>query len=266
MSTKESVEGIILVLSCQKHLNTRVKEFKLPKSTYVGWKVIYVIGDFFLDENYKLVDREESDMLIVKCEDSYIHLLKKLVLSIKYLNEIFDIKQGIIRSGDDLLFNESTLEIFLNNREKPDFYGCSPSRRSLINPKRDDLKITRDDYFMAQYYAHHLEDFKNPQHNLSGRQITKYVRRPQLHHYAVGVLFYISNKCCKILVDHMETVNFDIFHFDEFTQSYPYTIEDCAVSFILYYNHIDFIHTNDLYSDNPNHFKSVVAIHTNKYK
>ena len=32
---KEKVEGIILVVSCQKHIPTRVKEFKLPKNNYV---------------------------------------------------------------------------------------------------------------------------------------------------------------------------------------------------------------------------------------
>ena len=30
---------------CQKHLHTRLKHFHLPKDEYVGWKVIYVIGD-----------------------------------------------------------------------------------------------------------------------------------------------------------------------------------------------------------------------------
>ena len=70
---KESVEGIILILSCQKHKNTRLKEFSLPKKYYSGWKVIYVIGDFFLKQKYTL----ENDILMVQCEDSYLHLLKK---------------------------------------------------------------------------------------------------------------------------------------------------------------------------------------------
>ena len=149
--SKESVEGIILVLSCKKHLNTRLKEFKLKKSFYTGWKVIYVIGEFFLENNYKLYD----DLLTIKCEDSYIHLLKKLVLSIKYLNEIYEIKQGILRSGDDLIFNESNLVKFLETPNKLNFYGCSPAGVSVINPKLDDLKITRDDYFMIYYYLEH---------------------------------------------------------------------------------------------------------------
>ena len=48
------VDGIILVLSCHKHLNTRLKHFRLPKDDYGKWKVIYVIGDIFLESEYKL--------------------------------------------------------------------------------------------------------------------------------------------------------------------------------------------------------------------
>ena len=49
----------------------------------------------------------------MKCEDSYIHLLKKLVLSIKIIYSIFNIKEGILRSGDDIIYNELILESFL---------------------------------------------------------------------------------------------------------------------------------------------------------
>jgi hypothetical protein len=123
---------------------------------------------------------------------------------------------------------------------------------------------------MIYYYLQHQEDFENPQHNLKGVDIVKYKKRPQIDIGPAGVLYYISNKSCKILVDHMEKINFEIFHFDEFSQSYPYTIEDCAVSFILYFNQIDFIHSNKLFScglnNSINDFQNVIAIHTNKYK
>ena len=120
-----AVNGIILILSCQKHLDTRIKHFKLPKNDYGGWKVIYVIGDLFLDCDYKFVsssgssagahEAHEADFLIIKCEDSYIHLLKKLGLALKYLYETFDIKEGVLRANDDLIFNESMLRAFLDS-------------------------------------------------------------------------------------------------------------------------------------------------------
>ena len=52
--SKKNVDGVILILSCQKHKNTRLKEFTLSKTSYNNWEVIYVIGDLFLNENYIL--------------------------------------------------------------------------------------------------------------------------------------------------------------------------------------------------------------------
>ena len=118
--SKKEVEGIILILSCQKHLKTRIKKFKLNKTNYDGWEVIYVIGDFFLNKEYELRD---NNFLYVKCEDSYIHLLKKLVLALKYVYQIYDIKEGVLRSGDDLYFNEPKLLKFVDTKNKDDFIG-----------------------------------------------------------------------------------------------------------------------------------------------
>ena len=195
-----AVDGIILVLSCQKHFDTRLKQCKLPKDNYGKWKVIYVIGDLFLDSEYKM----NENLMTIRCEDSYLHLLKKLVLALKYIYQIYDIKEGVLRSGDDLLFNENLLEEFLESN-KLDFFGQSPSRQSLPekNITTQLLKKTTYDDFMVNYYLSHPEDFKNPQHNLEGVDISKYRKRPQIAIGPAGVLFYISNKCCKILINHL---------------------------------------------------------------
>ena len=256
------VDGIILVLSCQKHLNTRLKEFRLPNDNYGNWKVIYVIGDLFLDSDYKI----EKNFMTVKCEDSYIHLLKKLVLSLKYLYEIYDIKEGVLRCGDDLMFNEDMLITFLQSSNKFDYIGKSHHKRDVyvedITPEL--LKKTIDDRFMVDYYLTHQEDFNNLQHNLNNVDISKYVIRPQVLG-AVGIIYYISNKCCKILIDHLEKINYNIFHFDDFSQSYPYTIEDCAVTYMLYSNKIGFNNNNKMYTSNLLS-RDAIALHTNKYK
>ena len=259
-----AVEGIILVLSCHKHMNTRLKKFKLKKNNYENWKVIYVIGNLFIDSDYKL----EGDMLTIKCEDSYIHLLKKLVLSLKYIYEIFDIKEGVLRCGDDLIFNEDNLERFLKlpkkiNNEAIDLLGKSFYGKGLLSQdiSDNDIKISINDNFMVEYYKNHQEDYDDPMHNLKNIDISKYTKRPYLPIYPVGVLYYISNKSCKILINHLENINYNIFHYDEYSNSYPYTIEDCAVSFILYYNRISFIHCPDIYSDYSNN--NCIAIHTN---
>jgi hypothetical protein len=254
------VDGIILVLSCQKHLNTRLKIFKLPKNNYNGWKVIYVIGDLFIDSNYKMI----NNLMVIKCEDSYIHLLKKLVLALKYLYEIYDIKEGILRCGDDLLINELILESFLNIKNKFNFFGQSPTHKHMLSTNINLLKITKNDNFMVKYYKSHYEDFYNPYHNLKNVVISRYTKRPALPITPAGVIYYISNKACKILIHHMEKIKYNIFQYDYFSQSYPYTIEDCAVSFILYLNRMIFINNNHFYSDYRN--SNVIAWHTNMYK
>jgi len=175
-----------------------------------------------------------------------------------------------LRSGDDLKFNEDLLETFLEkkiNNEDIDFLGKSPRGRSLLSKdiSDNDIKISRKDYFMVEYYKNHPEDYDNPLHNLKNIDISKYIVRPHIHIGPAGVLYYISNKACKILINHLENIKYNIFHYDEYSNSYPYTIEDCAVSFILYYNKISFINYPNMfnnYIDNNDY----IAIHTNYSK
>ena len=275
MSTKKEVNGIILILSCQKHKNTRLKEINLSKTSYSNWEVVHVIGDFFLDANYKYENNETThgkNYLYIRCEDSYLHLLKKLVLSIKAMYEIFDIKEGILRCGDDLYFNEDNLVRFLNSR-KYDYYGQSKNSESYKCVNKNVLRKRGIDHFMIKYYEKHPEDFLNPHHNLKGIDISKYCLRPNIYG-AVGVFFFLSNKACAILVNHMQKINFNILHYDQFTKSYPYTIEDCGISFIMYVNDIVFIDNQAfIYKDSEcqttiHDFlnSNTIVIHTNKYK
>jgi hypothetical protein len=117
---------------------------------------------------------------------------------------------------------------------------------------------------MVKYYLSHPEDFLNPQHNLKDVDISKYMKRPQIPIGPSGVLYYISNRSCKILINHLEEINYDIFAYDTITESYPYTIEDCAVSHILYKNYIGFLHIPYMFSESPSDI--VIGYHTNMYK
>lgn len=295
-----AVKGIILILSCQKHLDTRIKNFKLPKNDYGGWKVIYVIGDLFLDSDYKFVNSSGSssssssgaheahfaDFLIVKCEDSYIHLLKKLGLALKYLYETFDIKEGVLRANDDLIFNESMLRAFLDSPKMIknndggsggageataiDFLGKSSIAKSLFARDfvfADAKRPPTNSMHLVYYYDDHPEDFDNPQHNIKGVGIYNYTKQPYVPAFIFGPLYYISNKSCAILINHLENINYDVFHYDEKTDSYPYTIEDCGVSFIFYYNNIDILHNDSwIKNDDANATNDVIAIHTNMFK
>ena len=275
MSAKKEVNGIILILSCQKHKETRLKEINLKNTSYVNWEVIYIIGDLFLDKNYKYENNETThgkNYLYLRCEDSYLHLLKKLVLSIKAVYELFDIKEGVLRCGDDLYFNEEKLVTFLNSR-KYDYYGQSKKSYSYKCVDKNVLRKIKMDHFMTRYYETHPEDFLNPQHNLKGIDISKYCIRPNIYG-AAGVFFFLSNKACEILIRHMEKINFNILHYDQFTKSYPYVIEDCGVSFIMYVNDIIYIDNqafiykgNEYQRDIYDFMKSnTIVMHTNMYK
>lgn len=256
---KEVKQGIILILSCQKHMNTRLKKFKLSKNEYLNWKVIYVIGDLTQEIPYLLKD---DNMLYIKCEDSYIHLLKKLSLSIKYINEIFNIKEGILRCGDDLIFNESKLIEFLKKEEKYDYWGYNPTMRNIL-PNEKKLKRIKKDTFMLEYYKNHSEDFLNPNHglqNLSIEKLKKYLVRPNIFG-AAGTVYYISKKSSDIIINELEKINFNIFHFDEFSRSYPYIIEDVAIAYMMFRNNIEFINSK-IFVD----FPESICMHTNLFK
>lgn len=251
---KEAVDGIILVVSCQKHMNTRLKEFKLNRDQYDNWKVVYVIGDLFMDKEYEMRD---GNYLWVKCEDSYLHIIKKVALSIKYIYELFDIKEGVLRCGDDLVFNENNLLDFLRS-PKYTYYGQHYRGSQPYNGK------IVDDKFMYNYYKEHPEDFANPQHNMKDIDMSKYTMRPDSVG-ASGVIYYVSNEACKTLVDHMEAIKYDVLHFDEATKSYPYTVEDCGVAYVMILHNIPFTNRMIFYSD-YNFHPRVICTHTNKFR
>jgi len=288
-TSKASFRGIILVTSCQKYQHTRLKELNL-KSAYGDWKVICVIGDLFLDSNYKL----ENDLLRIKCEDAYIYNLKKFVLSLKYLYEMFDIAEGVLRANDDLVFNERFLEGFLQMPKKLlintgteidiDFLGRSSVGHSLINypfvyePHRSGVNP-----HLVNYYQTHQEDFDNPLHNIKGVDVLKYSVMPHIPAFLHGPLIYFSNKSCKILIEHMEGIGYNISHYHEKSNSYPYTIDDLSYPLILLSNNINLLHTNNWHKElqfSPAHIAQFsydicgnfenspecIAFHTNKYK
>jgi hypothetical protein len=257
---KEAVDGIIMVVSCQKHMHTRLREFKLPKDQYDNWKVVYVIGDLFLDKEYEMRD---GNYLWIRCEDSYLHLLKKEAVAIKCLYKIYDIKEGVFKCNDDIYFNENNLLKFLRGN-KYDYYGHNNYGKNVCLSV-EELKKTVNDNFVYDYYVEHPEDFHNPQYNIMGIDFSKYTLRPDsLIQGAGGVMCYLSNMCCKILVKHMENIGYNVLHFDELTQSYPYTLEDCGIAFIMFLNKIPFTYGDFFYSNdyNPN----IIGVHTNKYK
>lgn len=258
----QPVDGIILVLSCQHNIASRIRQFP-THSHYNGWKVIYVVGNLlqaepFMYEPDSAKYNNQTSVLTLQCEDSYIHLLKKLVLAIEAVRSVFVVKDGILRANDTLDYNQERLSKFLSS-EKPDFYGYNSNFVTVYCASIEVMKNVSDDLFMVNYYNTHPQDFENPLHNLKGVNIGNYTKRPHVEG-VWGKLVYLSNHACDVLVEHVKKINYNIFAFDELTQSYPYTIEDCAISFILYLNNIPLHHSSTFIRRHPVKLDDVVAI------
>tara|TARA_R110002074_G_scaffold398900_1_gene591340 strand:+ start:118 stop:948 length:831 start_codon:yes stop_codon:yes gene_type:complete len=260
---KEVVEGIILVLSCNKYLRTRLKKtaFRLKENSYENWKVVYVIGNLTINEPYQL----HTNLLTLKCEDSYIHLFKKLVKALEAIYSIYDIKQGVLRTGDDLIFNETELRRFLLKTDKSHFIGRNFNGLSIKEPGPHLLTNNHRDTSMYQYYMIHKEDVLDPLHNLRSVDPRQYIVSPKLPVGSVcaGPIFYLSNRATNILMEHFKNVNYDVFTFNKYSSSYPYTMEDIAVAFILCWNRVSLEHNHDMFSC-PTHNKineKAIAFH-----
>lgn len=228
------INGIILIVSCYKFKNGRIKDNGLTKSEYNGWKVIYVFGNIFIENDYIL----NENTLIIKCEDSYFHLTKKLTLALKFLYQEYEIKEGILRASDDLIFNEDNLLNFLSLDSKENFMGINHEKENEENPNIDNKTKIIECTWTTNYYKSHPEDFYNPYHNLYGLKIENFTKRPIINKVIYGTLYFISNYSCKKIIEHMEDINFNVMSKDKITNSYPYILEDISISYILYLNKI----------------------------
>jgi hypothetical protein len=74
MSTKKEVNGIILILSCQKHKDTRLKEINLKNTSYANWEVVHVIGDFFCPRITSMKITKLHMAKIIYTYDAKIHI------------------------------------------------------------------------------------------------------------------------------------------------------------------------------------------------
>jgi hypothetical protein len=256
---KQSIKGAILIFSCHKHLENRLNNplFGLKSKEYNGWKVFYFIGNPCLDEKYQL----NGNLFTLKCEDSYIHVLKKVVMALEIIFELYNIEEGILRCGDDLIFNEKNLLKFIHQQNKHDYIG------KLVTPLNSSVE-KKIDYFIPNYFINRQNELFYPLNGLKDKtidDIIKYNEVPNVK-YAGGVIFYLSKQSCEILIQSMKSINWDIFkYYDRY--GYPYIIEDIGVGFILNAYGINPIHV-DLYSDYEVSFENTdpIGCHTNHSK
>jgi hypothetical protein len=246
-------KGIILITSCHKHLNSRVKELNLKETS---WPVVIVIGDPFIEKDYILRD---DGIMVIKCEDSYIHLFKKLCMATQILQKLYDNLEGFLICGDDVLFNYNKLEEFLLLPNKSDYMGYRARKWEHIKePKRRDT-------FMVDYFQRHPDELKNPINGLENINISKFCICPNVP-FIAGTIRYLSINSCNKLIDYINNIEWDIFKYDN-TFGYITIIEDLAVSVVLHFNNIYPISYN-LVAQSDAEFKTgnFVGYTTNKYK
>jgi hypothetical protein len=202
---------------------------------------------------------------------------------------MFDIKEGILKCNDDLIFNENNLETFLRSSKKYrineseyidiDYLGRENIDKDyVVNESNEGYYMINHNYtyepnkswhqfYLTNYYRTHQEDFDNPQHNLKNVDIEKYQMTPYIPSFIAGPLMYLSNKSCKILMNHMININYNIYSYDDKTNSYPYNLEDIGIAFILFSNNINLIDSKYWYCNTLEHQAHMyIAVHTNKYK
>lgn len=253
---KPTIPGAILIYSCNKHINTRLKKFTLSKKEYNGWKVFIIIGDPFLNADYKIKD----NFITLKCEDSYIHLTKKIILTFKVIFNMYNVTEGVLRCGDDLVFNEKKLEDFTKKTDKKDYMGLPVKYMKTITKVKDN--------FMPDYFNSHPHDLTNPLNGIpySLKEMQKFNEIPEMA-YVSGVLMYFSVNACKILIEHMSQINWNVFQKNE-QFGYPYIIEDVAIGYMLNINNI-YPDYYKIYTDNQKDLlndDTSIALHTNEYK
>ena len=261
--TQPSIDGIVLVISCHKHQETRLTEFGPKRDSYADgqWKVVEVLGDPRLPSRYEWIDDRR---LVIKCEDSYVHLMKKVVLAMDILMDLFDVREGFLRCGDDLVFYEDRLDAFLRGPKPGHYVG------KLVNgPWWTPVVSTRRDTFMTDYYARHPEDFWDPLHGLLGldRAFEDWDKIPDAGAYAGGVVVYLSLSACQALVQKMRSIDYDVLRKCPIGLQgyYPYIIEDVGVGYAL--RGTFSLAPVDLYVDHPDDkSETALAWHTNKYK
>ena len=256
-SPLNEIPGIILIISCNKHKETRLAKYTLSKPEYNNWKVFIIIGNPFLNNTHEIND----NIITIKCEDSYIHLIKKVAFSIKILSQLYKIKYGILRCGDDLKFNENILDNFtksINQSYNPNYLG------RYANPNYNKQHLKKIDYFMPSYFYTHQSDLLDPLNGLQYMQLSTLLKLNEVPNilYTGGVIIYLSIQSCNTIINEMEKVNWNIFNYEN-TFGYTYIIEDIGIAYALYKNNI-FPDNCELYSDVPS--GNVIGFHTNEYK
>jgi len=251
------MKGAILIISCEKHRFTRVPKYRLPEPEYAGWKVFYVFANRFLDRDYVF----DGDTLTVKSEDSYLHLAKKIGIAFRAVLSEFEIEEGILRCGDDLMFNTDTLMRFLTSEKKSDYMGVCWNARTDIH-----MRPKRVDNYMVDYYRNRKQEFEDSLQGLPPYDSVMRMYDIPWIQGASGVMTYFSKQSCEYILQELDDIQWDITRYDPI-YGFVYIIEDIAYACILSKRSI-FAKEYPMWTENDIEFAhgKYIAFHTNDSK
>lgn len=258
MPSSIDVDGVVLVTCCVKHLTTRYVEFVKNMPSVEGWKVHALIGDPGLPCPYR-VDEDDPRILHIRCEDSYLHLMKKVAMGIRAVLDMYNVRVGVLRCGDDLVVNEPLLRTFLSkvrDDKSLQYVGRvigTPGGFATVNN------------FMVHYLDNHPEDFDVDRNGLAHHKPTyRAYNIVPAGQYISGVAFFLGVPACRALLDHMDRVHLDVFWRCKNTGCMPYLIEDIGVGYVMRVADIRMDSFPSMYSDD--YSPDCIMCHTNKYR
>ena len=269
LSTMQKVPGVILIVTCRKYLSERVPNYIPNADSYEGWPIIYCLAEPNLTSDYVVTTpggrMGKKSFLIVKCEDTYVHLLKKFDLAVRALETMYDIEQGILKIGDDIVINENLLKEFLNTETKADYIGRTYSGNEFnVDEAGYTCRESRNDESMFWYFI------KNPDAADELKKLTgKYdwpflagkVRVPAVPAFPPGMALYFSTKAIKAIHDEMNSIEFKVL--DEYDNTgWNYLIEDIAIAYILYKHGISLTNMNNFFENSREFVSNSIFTHT----
>ena len=242
---KQTVKGIILIITCKKYIFSRVvqNKYKLTGDLIQGWKIIYVMSNPNLESDYNLSyinDSLNSNLLTIKGKDDYIHLFEKVVKAQYICHNLFNITEGIIKCDDDILINRIKFIEFLDNPNKGEYRGRNYKNTSFPNPGPEHCKENRPDNEISNYYLRNPRELAEIQKENPSFNPSQYNIVPKLPEGAGGCggIYYLSTRASKVVVDHFKNCNFNVFYYEPISKSYPFIAEDVGTSFITCYSGI----------------------------
>lgn len=266
---RESVPGVILIVTCKKYFIERVPNFIPSADSYDGWPVVYCLGDTNIPSDHVMASLGggfgNKKILTVKCEDTYVHLIKKFDLAVRALETIYDIEQGILKIGDDIIISEQPLIKFLKTKPKADYMGRSYSGKGFtIDEKGFTCQESSPDDSMAQYFIRN-PDAANELRQLTGKHnlpfLSEEVPVPRLPPNPPGMALYLSMKAIRAIHDEMDLIGFRVL--DNYGETgYRYLIEDIAIAYILFTRGISFTNVSNFFQNSRTFHPSFIFTHT----